>query len=352
MTFARYHCHIPCPRVLAWNSSESNPVGTPYILMEKVDGTPPFAVWQKESEDRRLKILDNLAKLHARFAHPLPFSHIGSLQFASDMIAANCGSLSLDDSAVYRVGPFLPRPTPNIALGQHVVPLAPSAFLTGFWRDYISREHAAALTRWGSARDTVIVKAGDEDFLLEDRDYTMGELLDAISDLQAIIRHYELPADCHLLAPCLVTTDYAFRNIFIDPDTLEITTFLDWDDVSVMPFILCTRFPEDIAWSYGAPPNSIWARTGRFNFVPNDEPPLPGEEYEGEMERQKHRAYYKERLSIYDGRFSPKLWEIRGDALKIQYVVIHGWVGYLTRSDWLANTRRDIDALNVVRSRG
>jgi hypothetical protein len=44
---------------------------TPYILMGKVDGTPPFVVWRKESGDRRLKILDNLAKFHARFAHPL-----------------------------------------------------------------------------------------------------------------------------------------------------------------------------------------------------------------------------------------------------------------------------------------
>jgi hypothetical protein len=279
MTFARYHCHIPCPRVLAWNSSATNRVGTPYILMEKVDGTPPFSVWQKESEDRRLKILDNLAKFHARFAHPLPFSHIGSLHFASDMIAENGKPLSLDDPALYRVGPFLPRSTPDIPPDHQVVPLAPSPSLADFWGDYISQECAAALTRWGSARDTLIVRAGHENALLQDRDYTMGEFLDAVSDLRAIIRHYELPSDHQFLAPCLVTSDYAFRNIFIDPHTLEVTSFLDWDDVSLMPFILCTRFPEDIAWSYGAPPKSVWARTGRFTFVPNDEPPLLGEEY-------------------------------------------------------------------------
>jgi hypothetical protein len=344
LTFARYHCDIPCPRVLAWNSSETNPVGAPYILMENTSGTPPWVIWKREPEDRRLKILDNLAMLHARFARPLPCLHLGDIHFATDMITGTLDSLSLRDPALYRAGPFSPpRPSKGVLPGQQVALLAPSASLIGFWTEYIHRKCAAALARWGPVRETIIADGNDYAYL-DERNYTLGEFLDVASDLQAILLLYNLPSDQRLLDPCLVTTDYAFRNIFIDPNTLEVTSFLDWDDVSLLPFLLCTRFPEDISWSWGAPPNSVWCRTGRFDFVPNEETPLPGEEYEGEMERLKYRTFYKERLSAYDERFSPTLWKIRGDALKIQDVVTHGWVGYLERSDWLAATREEYEA--------
>ncbi|KAL6303990.1 hypothetical protein BKA93DRAFT_315121 [Sparassis latifolia] len=340
MTFARYYCNIPCPRVLGWSSTPSNPVGSPYILMDHAPGIPPFAKFYKETQDRRLKILDSLAKLHACFARPLPFSQFGSIYFALDVIARNRGDIDLSDPSMYRIGPYLRGPTSDMDIGGRLVYSAESSSnIVHFWKGCLSQERAAVLSRWGTDKNTMITPPDHPYPRLGSRTFTLGDFLEISSTLQTIISRITLPRDPALLAPCLVSTDYAFRNIFVDVNTLEVTSFLDWDDVSVMPFVLCTRFPEDISWSYGAPPS--WAQTGRFDFVPNDDPPLPGEEYQGEIERQQQRAYYKDRLKEYDHRFTDKLWDMRKEPLKIQEVVTHGWVYWLARSRWISSHRSD-----------
>lgn len=37
MTFARFVRNIPTPRIFAWNASNDNPVGVPYVLQEYID---------------------------------------------------------------------------------------------------------------------------------------------------------------------------------------------------------------------------------------------------------------------------------------------------------------------------
>lgn len=171
------------------------------------------------------------------------------------------------------------------------------------WNRCLSLEEAAVLKRWSSSRDTVIVQADNDDYTLDRGAYLMEEFLDAWHTLKDVIYRCRLPGDPRLLAPCLIMTDHAFRNILIDPEMLNIKPFLDWDEIFSLPFVLCTRYPEEISWSYSAPPSL--RLTGRFDFVPNEDLPLPGEEYLCELERQQHRSFYSARLKFYDERFSP-----------------------------------------------
>ena len=53
------------PKIFAWNASNDNPVGVPYILQEYIDNVvEPWQVWGKASDSTRSGILDELAQWH------------------------------------------------------------------------------------------------------------------------------------------------------------------------------------------------------------------------------------------------------------------------------------------------
>ena len=64
------------------------------------------------------------------------------------------------------------------------------------------------------------------------------------NDLEWIIQTFEIPPA--LREPCLVPTDFAFRNVMYDPKTQEITGFLDFDDAAILPAVLIPHYPEDL----------------------------------------------------------------------------------------------------------
>jgi hypothetical protein len=109
--------------------------------------------------------------------------------------------------------------------------------LREFWQrqwqhecDYITQTH-------GVDRETVIA---------DDREgQTVGAFLDVAEHLKTLIWHSYLPNQHELYEPCLAMTDYTFRNIKIDPETLRVTSFLDWDDV--FPFCFPVVFQKTFA---------------------------------------------------------------------------------------------------------
>lgn len=82
LAFVRGH-GIPVPRVLGY-STDVNPVGAEYILMEKLPGRPIGEAWFDLSEKDRLKILLEIVNLEAKlFTINLPAS--GSIYYAHDL---------------------------------------------------------------------------------------------------------------------------------------------------------------------------------------------------------------------------------------------------------------------------
>lgn len=82
LAFVRAH-GIPAPRVLGYSVGD-NPVGSEYILMEKLPGRPIGDTWFDLSENERLKVLFEIVNLETKiFAIGLPAS--GSIYYASDL---------------------------------------------------------------------------------------------------------------------------------------------------------------------------------------------------------------------------------------------------------------------------
>lgn len=76
---------IPVPKVLGYSSNPDNPVGSEYIIMEKIHhGNPIGDSWYTFSDKERLKVLMGLVQLEAKLlAIDLPAS--GGLYYSCDL---------------------------------------------------------------------------------------------------------------------------------------------------------------------------------------------------------------------------------------------------------------------------
>ncbi|CAK7229434.1 hypothetical protein SEUCBS140593_007243 [Sporothrix eucalyptigena] len=98
--------NVPTPRVYAFASTAQNPVGTPYLLMEKMPGKP--LDWYTATVAQKDRVLEQLVDIYVELEkHPLP----------------QTGCLSLaDDEGTALVGPFVQLPcfvTRTSALGPY-----------------------------------------------------------------------------------------------------------------------------------------------------------------------------------------------------------------------------------------
>ncbi len=103
MGFVRAH-GIPTPQVFGY-ATEENPVGSEYILMEKLPGQPIGDAWFQFSEEQRLQVLHDIVKLELNlFRIPLPAS--GSIYYPQDLeqTAARISIPGLADQ--FCVGPY------------------------------------------------------------------------------------------------------------------------------------------------------------------------------------------------------------------------------------------------------
>lgn len=51
------HTSIPVPKVLAWSSDPTNPVGAEYIIMEKASGIQLFGTWGAMDDSDRFGLV-------------------------------------------------------------------------------------------------------------------------------------------------------------------------------------------------------------------------------------------------------------------------------------------------------
>lgn len=111
LEFVREVLGIRAPRVFAWSadSTAKNPVGTEYIIMEKISGVESHHRWTHIAKGPEVfPLLDGVFNIEHSF-EGAPFSQIGSLYFRDDVRADlrdrplfRPGSLPEDDTELYR----------------------------------------------------------------------------------------------------------------------------------------------------------------------------------------------------------------------------------------------------------
>ena len=101
MEFVREVLGIRAPRVFAWSADASaNPVGTEYIIMEKMTGVESHNRWNHIAKGPEVfPLLYGVFDIERSF-ESAPFSQIGSLYFKDDVRA------DLRDRPLFRPGSF------------------------------------------------------------------------------------------------------------------------------------------------------------------------------------------------------------------------------------------------------
>ena len=84
-TLGFLRCHgVPVPKVLGYSSDNTNPVGTEYLLLEKLEGIPLSERWFTMDTKARVKIMRQIVEVEKQFLQiELPAS--GSLYYRKDL---------------------------------------------------------------------------------------------------------------------------------------------------------------------------------------------------------------------------------------------------------------------------
>ena len=79
MEFLRMH-GIPVPKILDWNSSASNQLGSEYIIMERVSGRELADTWHTMAFKERMAVVEKIVDIE-RLLFGIQFPASGSLFF-------------------------------------------------------------------------------------------------------------------------------------------------------------------------------------------------------------------------------------------------------------------------------
>jgi hypothetical protein len=108
MEFLRIH-GIPIPKVFDWNSSASNPIGSEYIIMERVQGKELADTWHTMTFKERMAAVEKVVDIE-RMLFGIQFPASGSL-FFKDSLDAQVKSVdmpkntSLEEISKFCIGP-------------------------------------------------------------------------------------------------------------------------------------------------------------------------------------------------------------------------------------------------------
>lgn len=246
MTYAKHVMHVPCPTVLAWNSknSDDNIVGLPYIIMEKSPGTNLADCWDTMSTDEQVYVLFNIAKHYVHLTRRLPFKQFGRIYFDDARLEK-----ALNDIESYTVGKFRPRlldPFPGISRPLTYYALDPCERIQDLWQKAHDAMDKKMDDRFGyraspeESPDSWNVE--ELQALVHAKITRRGDFIAISDDVLQIIQLFEIPTA--LAQPCLVPMDFAFRNIMYEEE--EVTAFLDWDDIAVLPSVLIPHCPDEL----------------------------------------------------------------------------------------------------------
>ncbi|GLA56039.1 hypothetical protein AnigIFM63604_004097, partial [Aspergillus niger] len=105
MDFLRVVLGIPIPKVLAYSTSSTNPVGTEYIIMERIEGVSLASRWLSLTTEEVKSVMKQVAEIeHRTFTHSFP--GYGSLYRGKDIKGEVQIPTSVED---FCIGPVAAR---------------------------------------------------------------------------------------------------------------------------------------------------------------------------------------------------------------------------------------------------
>ncbi|KAG2131956.1 hypothetical protein BD769DRAFT_1354918 [Suillus cothurnatus] len=202
--------NIPVPRIHAWNSDASNPVGAEYMILDKIKGTPASHNWENLSEEVKKIVVSQVARY---------FLEIFSLRFES------AGSLYLSPlSPLFLVGPIISTPFYRALDGVVRVPDAPISNNVD-----PNRGPFSTVTEYLSSN-----LRAELDFISNHRSVVLSELQEC-DPTQLAESRLELGER---------VMRKAIELCSIDTDSGRVTGFIDFEAATIAPLWDCAVIPR------------------------------------------------------------------------------------------------------------
>ncbi|KKK12847.1 hypothetical protein ARAM_006569 [Aspergillus rambellii] len=234
---------IPVPKVLSYAPNRANPVGTEYILMEKLEGVPLSTQWFTMNNKARVKIMKQIVNLEKQFMS-IHFPASGSLYYRKDLTQLQHAiSLAVQDD---QCGPS------EIVVGptaQHEWWYKERARLEinrGPWIDFRSAFEAPAKRELEFCKQFGRSRLHVERYLrqlYEFKEAQPATHIQLLLDFLRLIPHLEVPSDHRFSRPTLRHPDFSPNNILINSSN-DISGIIDWQHAVILPLCLCAGIPD------------------------------------------------------------------------------------------------------------
>ncbi|OJI83259.1 hypothetical protein ASPTUDRAFT_124561, partial [Aspergillus tubingensis CBS 134.48] len=242
---------IPVPRIYAWSTDRSNPVGAEYIIEEKAKGYSLGSIWGRMSRSSQFVIIDQIVDIERKLAS-VSFPMQGCLYYTSDLKSkipeaeglditpSKPSGLKVDDGrqlSCFAIGPSNDRKLWNSERDLMQLDRGPWTnpihYVTALESNELNWARCHAKPRMNYYRST--------------------ETPENPNEYLALLQRY-LDIAPHLVPkqPCfesenintLSHPDLHLDNIFIDPETHQITSIIDWQLAAITPSFLQHPHPH------------------------------------------------------------------------------------------------------------
>ncbi|KAE8151005.1 kinase-like domain-containing protein [Aspergillus avenaceus] len=225
LEYVRSNTSIPVSKVLAWNSDSSNPIGSEYIVMEKITGRQLVDVWGEMDQLQQFKLVQNLVRLESQLAS-IELPGYGNLYF-SHSVKQPSQAIPIDDA--YCIGPaYNASWSPGVGNENYGGPWAnlSDLGLALASRGLAHLKHSTLDPRgphFGTKNEHVKILESAKEIIPKLAGYTT-------------LRRFSKPTLWH--------RDLHLGNILVchqDPTT--IVGIIDWQFVSIMPAFMQVQWP-------------------------------------------------------------------------------------------------------------
>ncbi|KAF2868450.1 phosphotransferase enzyme family protein [Massariosphaeria phaeospora] len=329
LTLLRQHS-IPVPKVLGYSCTSANPVGTEYLLLEKLEGKPLSDTWFSLEPEVLTSITKQIVDIEVRYMS-IPFPASGSLYFDNDLTTEKMVPVQDSERGKIIVGP----------LATYAWWYQQRAALhvdKGPWNNFSQCFEAPARRELGSLKQHGKPRLHYERSVSELHGFK--ERLPAthakfLSDYLKLAPSLDVPE--RFTRPTLRHPDFSPSNILIN-DNNEITGIIDWQHAAILPLALCAGVPRCVQnWGNSESTAQITPPTA---LPANLESLTPAEQHnlEERLRKKNLHCYYTDsmrrhlpdhfdaihdeslmlRAKLYDRAAAP--WE--GDSLSLKHTII------------------------------
>ncbi|KAI9837816.1 MAG: hypothetical protein M1819_006750 [Sarea resinae] len=235
--------NVPVPRVLAWSSDAANNlVEAEYIIEEKAPGVRLGALWNQWPRELKLELIRQVVDIE-NILTTIPFPKHGCIYFKDDLrsLTGDAENLNIKSASTgalerFSIGPLVSTDLWTGTRGDMRLDrgpwLDPSEYTQALGRNELAWIKSAASPRMNYYRSIQDYELPEEGIAL-------------LTQYMHVAPHLVPPSmDGAAAANVLWHPDLHLDNVFVDPDTRQITRIVDWQSACVAPLFYQSGVPR------------------------------------------------------------------------------------------------------------